>query len=329
MKSASSRTPIDKQTKHRRLAICFFLALAAIPLERAIKPYLFDLSLRHIRHFRASSTPALDVFFSIVSELAEKVGFIVVNTLAFCVLSLYSSFQLMLALNVAIGYNVILKLFYCDPRPFYIDHSIVPVACDLEFGNPSGHSQASTAYYFVLARCLIREFAPLQRRSRLVYAASAALCLLIGFSRVFTGVHSYNQILFGFFCGTMSYVLMCHVYEDLYFQMIDEAIAGKYKGVKLLNNTLFRAWLASFVVGVAVYVYVARNETYFQPPEWAESIYEVCPSKRGKNMGFAFACLKKLTLAFSMPGCMFGIFFDCHFLKTGTHSFVEGNGSLL
>ena len=56
---------------------------------------------------------------------------------------------------------------------------------------------------------------------------------------------------------------MCHVYEDLYFQMIDEAIAGKYKGLKLVNNTLFRAWLVSFLVGVAVYVYVAKNESYF------------------------------------------------------------------
>ena len=46
-------------------------------------------------------------------------------------------------------------------------------------------------------------------------------------------------------------------------------------------------------------------------------------------MGFAFACLKKLTLVFSMPGCMFGIFLDCNFLKTGTHSFFSGTGSLL
>ena len=35
------------------------------------------------------------------------------------------------------------KVAYADPRPYMISDTIKPLSCSSEFGNPSGHSEAS------------------------------------------------------------------------------------------------------------------------------------------------------------------------------------------
>ena len=42
------------------------------------------------------------------------------------------------------------KLAYHYPRPWVISSSIIPISCSKEFGNPSGHSSASSLFSIFL-----------------------------------------------------------------------------------------------------------------------------------------------------------------------------------
>ena len=44
----------------------------------------------------------------------------------------------------------LVKYFNADPRPYLVNGNIKPVECTLSFGNPSGHSMASSIALVVI-----------------------------------------------------------------------------------------------------------------------------------------------------------------------------------
>ena len=43
-----------------------------------------------------------------------------------------------------------LKLLYADPRPYMTYEDILALDCDIEYGNPSGHSFVNCFYFLTL-----------------------------------------------------------------------------------------------------------------------------------------------------------------------------------
>jgi hypothetical protein len=64
-------------------------------------------------------------------------------------------------------------------------------------GLPSGHAQNTLVLFFILASWL---------KKRWAYACAGALCLLIGFSRIYLGVHFPTDVLAGWILGG---VILC------------------------------------------------------------------------------------------------------------------------
>lgn len=162
----------------------------------------------------AAATPGATSFFLILTTL----GFQVLGVIALVVGIYFLWKREWLRLGLwTIGLiggellNLLLKQWFARARPSFAD----PLAVALNYSFPSGHSTMSLIMYGLLAY-----FLWLGTRRRwvhvLVTSALIVLILLIGFSRLYLGVHYVSDVLAGFATGgvwlsfcitTMNFVL--------------------------------------------------------------------------------------------------------------------------
>lgn len=92
-------------------------------------------------------------------------------------------------------FNHILKAVFTRPRPFY-----EPIAEAAGWSFPSGHAMTSIVFYGALVYLL---FLLVKRRSIRIAAMGVALflVLLIGFSRMYLGVHYLTDVVAGYTAG--------------------------------------------------------------------------------------------------------------------------------
>jgi undecaprenyl-diphosphatase len=122
-------------------------------------------------------------------------------------LALLHRYDLMLLVIVSVGgailLNYLLKLGFDRPRPELVPH--LTEAYQTSF--PSGHSMSSAATYLTLGAMMAR----VQPRLRLkVYflALAITVMVLVGFSRVYLGVHWPSDVLGGWAAGSV-WALLC------------------------------------------------------------------------------------------------------------------------
>ena len=105
--------------------------------------------------------------------------------------------------------GAMLKAMFARPRPEVVPHLIE--VHSLSF--PSGHSLNSAIVYLTLAILLARELA-FWRLRIFVVGAAAMLVLLIGFSRIYLGVHFPSDVLAGWSVGA-AWALLMGIIADL------------------------------------------------------------------------------------------------------------------
>lgn len=132
-------------------------------------------------------------------------GLIVLLTTLFFVLAgrwRYALLMLGCSLGTLAG-MVLLKDFYERARPTIVTHIDPPGGHSF----PSGHSMISAALYMTLAVLIARS---LERRRLRVYVVGmgALITLLIGFTRLYLGVHYPTDVLAGWTAGLL-WALLC------------------------------------------------------------------------------------------------------------------------
>jgi membrane-associated phospholipid phosphatase len=159
------------------------------------------------------ATRPLTEFFEAVTTLGNGIVLAGVTAIAAYLLArrrYYAEAVLMVLAYVGaeiLSYS--LKLAFRRDRPFFTD----PLATVSTYSFPSGHATVSVAVYGALCLVLLRL---LTGPARVVcLAATVLLVSLIGFSRLYLGVHFLSDVLAGFSVG-LAWLALCVVVLDLH-----------------------------------------------------------------------------------------------------------------
>jgi hypothetical protein len=154
--------------------------------------------------------------------------------------------------------NSLLKLLFAAPRPYWVSAQVQPFLHEHSFGIPSGHAQNSAAFTGMIASWWNKRWAR---------ALAFLLTFLIGFSRLYLGVHFVHDVIAGWVIG---YVLLL-----LFLQFWDPVAA--WLKTKTLTQQITIAFLISLLMIVIGGLTTARLEGYIFPPEWEENARRAGP----------------------------------------------------
>ena len=177
-------------------ALVFFVALGRAAISG--QTMAFDTTIRETVHTWAS--PALTRLMIGITQMGAPTVLVIVTLLVGWLFSTLQRRRLAVLLALStIGVTAAsegLKVVFHRLRPpayFGYDEP-------LTYSFPSGHATTSICFYGALAYIL----APLIQstvRRRLLWAAAIAMFLLIGFSRIYLGVHYPTDVLGGYALG--------------------------------------------------------------------------------------------------------------------------------
>lgn len=151
-------------------------------------------------YLHASATPALTAFFLGVTALGsiETIGVLSALVAAFLARSRRWSLLIvwLAAVDGGVVLNKLLKELFSRPRPVF-EH---PLLLETSYSFPSGHAMESLIVYGFLAYLVVLWLGSWRARVGVVFGA-ALLVLLIGFSRMYLGVHYFSDVVAGYAAG--------------------------------------------------------------------------------------------------------------------------------
>jgi membrane-associated phospholipid phosphatase len=148
-----------------------------------------------IRTVQSAASPPLTFFMKGVTFLGSSPAYILFLPLVFWCLNEKKGVRLGVTLMISILINLILKFILDQPRPFWEgwDPALGMVAERFN-GFPSGHAQNS-----LVAGIIVASWSGKKR----YYCLAVFLSLLIGFSRIYLGVHFPTDLLGGWILGAL------------------------------------------------------------------------------------------------------------------------------
>jgi membrane-associated phospholipid phosphatase len=157
--------------------------------------------------------------------------------------------RLGLTVLVAAATNTIGKLAAHQPRPYWIDAGIRPLAVEGTFGVPSGHAQNGIAGLGRLAVAAARPW---------VWWTAGALAALVCLSRVYLGVHFVLDVVAGALLGVAVVVLAVK---------LERPLTAWWRGLTLWAQLAASAGLSAAVVGAAALANLPYAG-WSPPPSW-------------------------------------------------------------
>lgn len=223
---------VSMEEHDERISLLYYI-LAFLVIGLADLLYnqpLYDLTLKYVPLWQAQYQ---DTDFTIealraITYLGEGYAGALIFGLAFAFSTKDKAFYILLCHTVGSTINKNLKILYRNPRPYMVDSALHAFECSKSFGNPSGHSTLSACIYITVFLLVFHERdivnhgprnlgEPLlggsyQRKPQvnkylqwakyvLGLMLTATIILSVGFSRVGLGVHSMNQVLYGWSYG--------------------------------------------------------------------------------------------------------------------------------
>jgi membrane-associated phospholipid phosphatase len=145
-------------------------------------------------------TPTLTAFFLIVTALGSIEAIALVSLGGAVVFGAWRRWLLFGTWVIAAGGSVVLilllKALFARPRP-YFEH---PLLLETYYSFPSGHAMEAVILYGMLAHFAVLALRTWRTRAAVIFATSL-LVLLIGFSRMYLGVHYLSDVVAGFAAG--------------------------------------------------------------------------------------------------------------------------------
>jgi membrane-associated phospholipid phosphatase len=160
---------------------------------------IWEWGLTLITAIQSVRTPALDFIFKAITALGNEDFFMILLPLMLWAVDAVIGIRLAITFLLALFVNDGLKTLFAHPRPFDLDSTVGLYEAE-GYGLPSGHAQMAVVTWGVIAAEL---------RKRWAWIAAFVLMALIGFSRVYLGVHFPTDVLVGWAVGAL--VLIAYV----------------------------------------------------------------------------------------------------------------------
>jgi membrane-associated phospholipid phosphatase len=154
--------------------------------------------------------------------------------------------------------NAIVKVLFTAPRPYWVSPQVEPLSMESTFGIPSGHAQNSMAIWGTIAAGLNRRWA---------WILAVVLALLVGFSRLYLGVHFVQDVLLGWLIG----LILLFVFLRLW-----DPVAAWLKQ-KTLGQQVTIAFLTSLLMIATGVIFILPMNAYVFPAEWADNALRAGP----------------------------------------------------
>ena len=156
--------------------------------------------------------------------------------------------------------NSMLKVLLHSPRPYWYSARVTPHVAEVAFGAPSGHAQLAVSVWGTIA---------LWYRRTWVTLVSLTIIFLIGFSRVYLGVHFGFDVVLGWIIGA----LLLWVVNRLW-----EPVASRARRMAVWSQVAmaFAASLGIILLG-ALSILTLRG--WVLPPEWLENAIRAFPGQ--------------------------------------------------
>lgn len=154
-------------------------------------------------------TPFLDNFFSTITHLGEETIFLVFAIAMFWCVSKRYGYYVMTVGFVGTVLNQFLKLVFHIPRPwvkdpsFTVVESAIPEATGYSF--PSGHTQSAVTVFGTSAR---------MTKNKILRIICIVMVLLIGFSRMYLGVHTPADVIVSLVLGAVLILAFYPFFKD-------------------------------------------------------------------------------------------------------------------
>ncbi|MDQ3965469.1 MAG: phosphatase PAP2 family protein [Actinomycetota bacterium] len=145
-------------------------------------------------------TPALTAFFLVVTALGSIEAITLMSLVGAVIFGAWRRWLLFGTWVIAAGGSVVLilllKALFARPRPYFEQ----PLLLEPYYSFPSGHAMEAVVLYGMLAYFAMLALRSWRARAAVVFGTSL-LVLLIGFSRMYLGVHYLSDVVAGFAAG--------------------------------------------------------------------------------------------------------------------------------
>ncbi|MDR2135550.1 MAG: phosphatase PAP2 family protein [Treponema sp.] len=149
-----------------------------------------------IRSIQSHAGPALTVLMKLLTNAGAASVCLALLPLVFWCFDEEKGLRLSLTLLVSLWINLVLKQLLAQPRPFWDgwDPSVAMVR-ESTNGFPSGHAQISLVLWVIVTSWTGKKWA---------FPLAVLLSLLVGFSRLYLGVHFPTDLLGGWVLGALT-----------------------------------------------------------------------------------------------------------------------------
>jgi len=141
------------------------------------------------QHF-AFLNPVMNFF----SFLGDEYFFMFFIPVFFWCVNYRTGLRLGVMLMFSNSLNMIMKLGFHTPRPYWVNPEVQALRTETSFGLPSGHSQNSAALWGIFAAHNPRKW---------IHYLSIFVILMVGLSRIQVGVHYLHDVLLGWALGAL------------------------------------------------------------------------------------------------------------------------------
>ena len=176
-------------------------------------------------------TPLLDSIFRTITTLGDEVFYLILFPFLIWCVDFYLGIKIGILFLISVYTNSGLKEIFQQPRPFEILPEIQKIHAS-GYGFPSGHAQSSIVVWGSMAYW---------KKQTWIRNLSILLILLIGFSRIYLGVHFPTDVLGGWLIG--GFILCLSYFISL--KLKPNTITGNMI-FKIIGITLFPVILLQF-----------------------------------------------------------------------------------